>query len=261
MASPDFTEREQRLAAVYDKLHAARETATIVSDLYAQAMGDTYPHEINAAGVVDWPLIGTIVGALRLEPGHQLVDLGCGTGGIGLWLARALATHVTGIDISATAVRIATGRARGFLPAGRARFTVGSLRATGLPDRHANGLVCVDALGFELDRTAALREIYRILRPGARAVVTSGRRRTHPVLPPWPEQAAYAGLICESEEERPHEPLLWQRLYWLWIEHETDLRKQLGDEPTDSMLIEARTRGATLDDRCSLTVTLKRPEE
>ncbi|EST17988.1 class I SAM-dependent methyltransferase [Streptomyces roseochromogenus] len=261
MDSPHFTEREQRLAAVYDKLHEARGTATIVSDLYAQAMGDTYPYEVEAAGAVDWPLLGTMVGTLRLAPGHQLVDLGCGTGGVGLWLARALAVHLTGVDISATAVRRATGRVPEFLPAGRARFLVGSLRATGLPDRHAHGLVCVDALGFEPDRTAVLKEIHRVLRPGGRAVVTSARRRTNPVLPPWPEQAVAAGLACEGEQERLHEPQLWQRLYRLWIEHETDLRKQLGDEQAESMLLEARTRGLMLDDRCALAVTLRRPKE
>lgn len=42
------------------------------------------------------------------------------------------------------------------LPAEPARFEVGSLVSTGLPDQYANGLICVDALGFERDRRKVL---------------------------------------------------------------------------------------------------------
>ncbi|MFJ7998529.1 hypothetical protein ACIQ7D_15495 [Streptomyces sp. NPDC096310] len=63
----------------------------------------------------------------------------------------------------------------------------------------------------------------------------------------------------ESEEERPGEPAMWQRLYRLWIGHEADLRQHLGDDQTQSMLAEARTRSRTLADRRSVAVTLRRP--
>ena len=63
-----------------------------------------------------------------------------------LWLARALNVELVGIDVSATAIRLATERRHDFVPADRARFTVGSLETTGLPDAHAHGLLCVDAL-------------------------------------------------------------------------------------------------------------------
>ncbi|MGW2748119.1 class I SAM-dependent methyltransferase [Streptomyces sp. NPDC001450] len=262
MDSPAQTGLEQRIAEMYDAMHEARASTTITAHLYAQAMGDAYPHEIEPAGSCDWPLLGTIVSALRLQPGQQLVDLGCGTGGVGLWLARALAARLTGIDISPSAVSLATDRVTQFaVPAERATFRVGSLAETGLPDCYAHGLICVDALGFERDREKALREIRRVLLPGARAAVTSGRSRTQPALPPWSEQAAAAGLILEAEHERPDEPRMWQRLYELWIAHETQLRKQLGDDQADSMLTEARTRAPMLEDRSALVVTLRRPED
>jgi ubiquinone/menaquinone biosynthesis C-methylase UbiE len=203
-----------------------------------------------------------MVANLRMQPGQQLVDLACGTGGAGLWLARALAVYVTGVDVSVKAVSLATGRVPEFsLPADRARFAVGSLVRTGLPDQYADGLLCVDALGFERDRRAVLQEIRRVLKPGARAVVTSGRARTNPVMPPWKEQSEAVGLILDAEEERPHEPQMWQRLYALWIEHEAELRAQLGDAQAESMLTEARTRGPKLPGRLALAVTLRRPED
>jgi hypothetical protein len=54
---------------------------------------------------------------------------------------------------------------------------------------------------------------------------------------------------------------MWQRLYALWIEHEAELRAQLGDAQAESMLTEARTRGPKLPERLALAVTLRRPED
>lgn len=157
---------------------------------------------------------------------------------------------------------LAAGRARQLgVPPERAEFFQGSLASTGLPSRYADGLVCVDAIGFARDRRAVLEESRRVLKPGARAVLTSGRNRTRPVLPPWKEQAAGTGLILDAEEERQHEPAMWQRLYQLWIEHEAELRAQLGNDQADSMLTEARTRGPALAGRQAVTVALRRPED
>lgn len=262
MGEVTLTERERQAAQAYDAMYAARSRSPITSALYERAMGDVYPREVDPSSSCDWPLLGTMVSNLRLEPGQQLVDLACGTGGAGLWLARALSVSVTGVDVSATAVSLAADRALAFhLPAERARFGVGSMANTGLPDQYADGLICVDALGFERDRRAALEEIRRVLKPGARAVITSGRSRTHSILPPWKEQAEGVGLILDAEEERPHEPQMWQRLYALWITHEADLRAQLGDAQADCMLIEAHTRGPRLQGRLAVAVTLRRPED
>ncbi|MBL1109415.1 class I SAM-dependent methyltransferase [Streptomyces sp. 5-8] len=261
MADVQLSVVERQLGAVYDAMHAARAGTTIVGDLYGQAMGDLYPVEVDASSCSDWALLGSMVANLRMRPGQRLVDVGCGTGGVGLWLARALAVSVSGVDVSATALSLAIGRAGEFgLPVERVEFRVGSLGSTGLPAQFADGLVCVDALGHEKDRRRALEEIRRVLRPGARAVLTSGRSRVSPALPPWSEQAQGTGLILEAEEERPHEPVVWQRVYRSWVEHEAGLREQLGHAQVDSMLTEARTRGPELRNRVAVIVTLRRPE-
>ncbi|MFF4010637.1 class I SAM-dependent methyltransferase [Streptomyces sp. NPDC001717] len=255
--SATLTPAERARQVGYDALHTARATSPLPAYMYAAAMGDAYPAEINAAGSCDWPLIATMVANLRMPAGSALVDLGCGTGGIGLWLARALNVPVVGIDISPRAVELAAARVHDFLPPGRAAFKVGTVERTGLPDSSAGGLVCVDALGHADDPVAALAEIRRILTPGARAVITRAVR--HDTEPAWYHQAEAAGLHVEHVQDRPDEPAMWRRLYHLWQTRAKDLEHHLGQDQACAMLAEAARRRPTLDGRRAAALTLRRP--
>lgn len=245
------------LADQFDAFHAARARSTLAARLYATAMGDDYPEEVAASSSCDWPLLGLLAARLRLRPGQILVDAGCGTGGAGLWLARALAARLHGFDISPVAAAQTTARSSRFVPAGRAAFRVASLDDTGLPDRSAHGAVCVDALALAADRTAAVRELGRILAPGARLVLTRALRRgTDPL---WEEQARAAGLVVEHVDERPAEPAMWARLYRLWIDHADELQRELGDDQAQNMLREAHRMLPALPGRRAVLLTLRRP--
>ncbi|MCM2424121.1 class I SAM-dependent methyltransferase [Streptomyces sp. RKAG293] len=150
------------------------------------------------------------------------MDAGCGTSGIGLWLARALALRLRlrlrlrlqGFDLSPIAVAQATGHRHHFgMSADRATFRVAELEDTGLPDSITRGIVCVDALGGATDRGAAVRELGRVLAPGGRLVLTPATRPGK--NPVWQEQPRAAGLTVEHLDERPAEPAVWDRLYRL----------------------------------------------
>ncbi|MET7621275.1 methyltransferase domain-containing protein [Streptomyces sp. NPDC005408] len=255
MSAPVLSPAEQRLQKGFDAWHAARASTDLVSSLYAEAMGDAHPSEVGAFSSCDWTVLGTLVGRLHMRPGQVLVDIGCGTGGVGLWLSRALAVRLVGIDISSTAVAAAATRRSHFVTPDQATFRVGTLKASGLRDGAAHGVVCVDALGFAPDRAAALREIHRILQPGARAVLTRALSRA---ADPAAEAAA-AGFHVEHIDERPDEPAMWRRLYRLWIAHETDLRRELGELQTLSMLSEAARMLPRLAERRAIVLTLRRP--
>lgn len=253
----NLTEYERQLRDGYDAFHRTRAHSVCVARLYAEAMGDAYPAEVAPHSSCDWPLLGTLASQLRLHPGETLIDAGCGTGGVGLWLARSLAANVIGIDISPVAIDLATARRAGFVTPERVAFRVGTLAATGLPDACAHGLVCIDALGTAPDRAAALLELHRVLRPGARAVITRAVRRTPQALTFSQEEAA--GLVVEHVDERPGEPAMWTRLYRLWITHEQELRDELGNDQTQNMLNEANRMLPRLADRRALVLTLRRP--
>ncbi|MFF5809167.1 class I SAM-dependent methyltransferase [Streptomyces sp. NPDC012746] len=246
-------------SAQYDAFHAARARTDLVARLYAAALGEDCPTEVAASSSCDWPLLGLMTTRLRMRPGQLLVDAGCGTGGIGLWLARALALRLEGFDLSPVAIAQATGRRTRFdLPAERVAFRVAELENTGLPGAGAHGIVCVDALGGVADRDAAVRELARILAPGGRLVMTRASRQG--ALPAWTEQARAVGLTVEHVDERPAEPALWERLYRLWIAHSDELRGELGDAQAQNMLREAHEMLPKLPGRRAVLLTLRRPE-
>ncbi|MGW7343073.1 class I SAM-dependent methyltransferase [Streptomyces sp. NPDC054854] len=245
-------------SAQYDAFHAARARTGLVARLYAEAMGKDYPDEIAASSSCDWSLLGLMTARLRMRPGQLLVDAGCGTGGIGLWLARALALRLDGFDLSPVAIAQATARRPRFgMSTGQASFRVAELEDTGLPDGCAQAIVCVDALGGAGDRDAALRELGRVLAPGGRLVMTRSLRRG--ATPAWPEQAHAAGLTLEHVDERPAEPAMWDRLYRLWTAHAGELRRELGEAQAENMLREADQMIPTLPGRRAVLLTLHRP--
>ena len=84
----------------------------------------------------------------------------------GLWIARQARISLVGVDFSPIAVEQAALRAAAFGLAGQARFVIGDLSRTGLPDTSVDAAVSIDAFHFAA-------EAHRILRSRRRLVLTS----------------------------------------------------------------------------------------
>src|SRR5579862_4778905 len=111
--------------------------------------------------------------AIRLlapAPEARLVDLCCGTGDLAFGLLRADRTlDVTGVDFCRPMLQRAQARAAG---AGRGsiRFVEGDVMAMPFDDATFDGATMGFSLRNVVDVDATLREILRVLRPGARFV-------------------------------------------------------------------------------------------
>jgi SAM-dependent methyltransferase len=128
------------------------------------------PSRLLSTSLLTWDGIADVLALLRLGPGDHLVDLACGRGGYGLELASRADARLTGVDFSAEATRQAAELAQAW---GReATFTTADLTDTGLPSGEADAVVCVDAVQFPTDPSAAYAEMRRLLRPGGRVVLT-----------------------------------------------------------------------------------------
>jgi SAM-dependent methyltransferase len=142
--------------------------------------------------------------ALAAAPGDRILDVGCGPGFYCLELLEDVGPSgsITGVDSSPAMIELARSRC-----AGRDNVELLEGEATAVPVATGayDGAVCVQVMEYVADVRAGLAELYRALRPGARAVVwdvdwatTSIRSGdadfTERVLRAWDEHLAHASL-------------------------------------------------------------------
>ena len=142
---------------------------SIASDLLAAGL----PEGLRTSGHVPFDGWREIVELLRpLEP-KMVVDLGCGIGCPGLWMAQALGAGLVGIDQSRDAVEQAVAFAASLFQEIDARFEVGDAVGTQLPSNVADAVVSLDVLQLVIDRRAFLAEVHRLLREGGCLALTT----------------------------------------------------------------------------------------
>jgi SAM-dependent methyltransferase len=189
-------------------------------------ISDTYRREIDArfATVVDG-----VIARADLRPGQRVLDLGIGTGAVAERAAPLVRPggEVLGVDISPAMLDQARARlaASGL---GDVVLREGRAEALPAPDGHFDAVLASLSLMYAIDRSAAAREIARVLRPGGRLVAaawagpeqcdivllqeTAGRFAPTPPVPgvgpgaladpaPFLAQLAEAGIAASVEAE------------------------------------------------------------
>lgn len=105
----------------------------------------------------------------KLKPGEYVVDCGSGSGTDSLIAARMVAPngHVIGVDMTPEMLSKARNNA---LEAGmtNVEFREGYLESLPVPDAWADVVISNGVLNLVPDKEAALREMYRVLKPGGR---------------------------------------------------------------------------------------------
>lgn len=247
----------------FDRAHEQTSKSALLWEICRDAYGSDCPAELQAWGMTTWWTLGQFVSGLRLQPGTVLLDLACGRGGVGLWLARALRTRLVGIDWSPAGVKEAVKRAADFVPADRTRFAVGELAATGLDAASIDGAVSADAVFFAPDRIAVFEEVARILRPGARFLFTADEEpvadQRPAAVPDWTPIVERGGLRVVARHEIPNWAAQLSAMYDAWLANIDALRDELGDDSADDLVAEAHAVGPTLNQRIGVLYVTEKP--
>jgi ubiquinone/menaquinone biosynthesis C-methylase UbiE len=163
-----------------------------------------------------------------------LLDLGCGLGGLGWWLASQLKCRLIGIDFSSVAISKARDiRGEDLIPK-RYSFEVADFTETGLNDKSVAGVISLDALYLASTPTAALAEVYRVLVPGGVLLFTVYTNLTHQNYPDtseliqdWSPLLKLIGFRVERYEDRSCE---WRHKMRIKHQYRWDRRDQIRSE-------------------------------
>jgi SAM-dependent methyltransferase len=167
------TQRRWRMRDIFNDVYEGQTQSETFRNILREVFGDEYAAEADPCGFLSMTDLHNIVQHVGIGKGQTLVDLACGRGGAGLWVARELGVRLTGIDISAVAVEEARRRVAAFGLEGRAQFQVADFAATRLATTSFDAAMSIDALYLVADKTGSINEVARILRPGARFVFTT----------------------------------------------------------------------------------------
>ena len=93
------TTDESRVAAGYDLVYEAIPRSQTLARIWREhACGPDYPAGFEHISFITLDELRTFIRELRLAPGSRLVDLACGMGGPGLWIAREAEAELIGVD-------------------------------------------------------------------------------------------------------------------------------------------------------------------
>ncbi len=109
------------------------------------------------------------------------LDIGCGPGQMTVALAQMTELHVIGVDIEPEAIEVAGGHSQEAGLADRCRFVCADAHSLPFPDNYADLIVSRGTLPFLRDQALAIREVYRVLKPGGVAFLGGGMGRYTPV--------------------------------------------------------------------------------
>ncbi len=142
-----------------------------------------------------------IAAKLLLKPGHRVLDIGSGWGGLALYLAREMQVDVTGITLSSNQLEASRAGAEAAGLAGRVRFFLRDYREeTGTYDRIVSvGMFEHVGIGHYRRFFTTVRDL--LTEDGVALLHTIGRRHGPQVTSPWIRRYIFPGSYCPALSE------------------------------------------------------------
>lgn len=252
--------------ALFDSFFAAIPHSPTLERISREVYGDDYAPELEAFSFVTRGDLLAMARALEIGPGDRFLDLGCGRGGPCLWVSRETGSAATGVDFSWVGAAEGRRRAPEFGVADRAGFVASDAAALALADRSHDAGMSIEALQLMPDRVLVLREVARVLRPGAPFVFTACEWRSDaspvdptPILRDHGPLLAEAGLVLESWEETPQAHHLERAWYACFLELREEVAAEVGDALAGVLAEEAVEGSKQLASMRHVRIRARRP--
>lgn len=195
------------------------------------AAADLFDHPVSSF----WHYFGRqTVERIKLRPGERVLDVCSGSGGSALPAAEIVGLNgqVIAVDLAERLIALAQAKAE----AGNLKnieFRVADMLELGYPDASFDAVVCVFGIFFVPDMSAAVKELWRLVRPGGRLAITT-----------WgpglfePANGAFWEAIGEVRPDLHKQFNPWDR-----ISEPSGLREMLAEAGvhTDNIVAEAST--------------------
>ncbi|EGW19808.1 Methyltransferase type 11 [Methylobacter tundripaludum SV96] len=135
------------------------------------AAADHFDHPVSSF----WHRFGLrTVERIGLRSGERVLDVCSGSGGSALPAAGIVGPdgHVIAADLAERLIDLARAKAEA-RSLENIEFRVGDMLALGYPDDSFDAVVCVFGIFFVPDMTEAVRELWRMVKPGGRLAITT----------------------------------------------------------------------------------------
>ncbi len=149
-----------------------------------------------------FPATVDLADRLPIQPGQNIVDIGCGLGGPARYMAKRFRCHVSGLDITEPFVEAARKLTALLRMESEVNIDRGDGQRLPYPDSSFDGAYTQHATMNVADRPAFFAEAYRVLKPGAFFALTEhglGPKVELHYPVPWSMDGAGSYLVTPSE--------------------------------------------------------------
>ncbi len=219
--------RQARVAAWVDQLNFARRSKRNVAhhydlsdrlyDLFLDADRQYscayFEHADDTLETAQLHKKAHIAAKLALQPGQRVLDIGCGWGGMALYLNRVAGVDVTGVTLSEEQLKVARARAEAAGVADRVRFELIDYRAVEGPFDRIVSVGMFEHVGLPHYRTF-FDKVHSLLKPDGVALIHTIARADGPgATDPWTAKYIFPGGYAPALSQIA--PAVEKA--WLWI--------------------------------------------
>ena len=167
----------------------SQQTAACCAQFYEQDWVQTILGDSFHPGGTD--LTGRLIDSLQIDADESVLDVACGIGTTSLMVGNRHNASVTGIDFSEVNVQRANEAASQSKANTDVKFKTGDATSLPVEDAAVDHLICECAVSTFADQTAAVKEFYRVLKPGGQVAISdmvlNGQlpEKLQTLLAPW----------------------------------------------------------------------------